>query len=261
VNEDKKETTEKNNTQPQEIIFAFFDVLGFSERLRNIGLEAIYALYKELIEIVRKTAGGRMVLSAVPAGGDNSGLVPTMGYFLIEHTYFSDTIMLWGRYNLATTLPFYDLCNDFFCEAIKRNLPLRGCITFGEAIMDKENGIFLGEPIIEAALGEAAQSWIGVSFGPSLDKSRYSWLGDLRMVLPFSMQIKKGKEKFVEQIALDWPRKWRSKYNTDPMNNINALNTNPAVSHYYETTNSFIDFSSQNPEWWKKYDFDTRTFK
>jgi tetratricopeptide (TPR) repeat protein len=255
----KNSEEESENIKGEEIMLAFFDVLGFSERLANAGLEQIYSLYEELIEIVKKAAGGRMIFTAVPS--EDGGRIPMTTFFTVHYHYFSDTIMLWGKYHPSLSVPFIDLCNDFMCEAIKRKLPLRGCITFGKAIMDKKKGIFLGDPIIEAARGEAAQSWIGVSFGPSLNHPKYSWLGDLRMVLPFTKQIKPNKEKYVEQIALDWTRKWRTKFDTDPTENINALNTNPEVSSYYETTNSFIAFSTQNPEWWKIYDFDTKTFK
>lgn len=248
-----------DDVSSQEIVLALFDVLGFSERVRQNGLEVIYKHYEELIKLVQSKAGGRVIVSAVPAG--NGGLVPATGYFLVEHTYFSDTVMLWGQYNLATSLPFYDLCIDFFCATLERNLPMRGCIAFGDAIMERERGIFLGEPIIEAASGESAQSWIGVSFGPSLNSARFSWLGDLRMVIPFKEHIKTGKEDFVEQLSLDWPRRWRDKYGTDPVKQINKLNTDSRYSSYYDTASRFIKFSKENPEWWKTFDFDTRTFK
>jgi len=256
------ESTEKKDTdrcEPQEIALALFDVLGFSERVRQIGLEAIHKHYEELIKLVQSKAGGRVILSAVPAG--NGGLVPATGFFLVESTYFSDTIMLWGKYNLATSLPFYDLCIDFICAALELDLPVRGCISFGEAIMNRKRGIFLGEPIIEAARGESSQAWVGVSFGPSLDTPRYSWLGDLKMVMPFTEHIKTGKEAFVEQLVLDWPRRWRDKYRTDPEQQLNKLNTDQRYSTYYETACRFAKFSVENPEWWKSYDFDTRTFR
>jgi hypothetical protein len=109
---------------------AFFDVLGFSERVSRIGLDAIYRHYDELIRLVRAKAGGKVVLSALPAG--DGGMVHLAGWLLVEHAYFSDTILLWCPYHAAMSLPFYDVCMEFVCEALARELPIRGCITFGE---------------------------------------------------------------------------------------------------------------------------------
>lgn len=240
------------------IALAFLDVLGFSDRVQRIGLDAIYRHYDELIRLVRDKAGGKFVLSALPAG--EGGMVPVSGWLLVEHAYFSDTILLWYPYHPAMSMPFYDVCLDFVCEALARELPMRGCITFGDAIMDRKKGIFLGNPIIEAARGEAAQSWLGVSFGPSLDSPEFSYLGDLRMVLPFDQQIKQGKGDLVTPLALDWSRRWRDKFKTDPVDQLNTLDVDPRFSVYYETARRFCTFSAANPEWWTRYDFDKRAF-
>ncbi|MGZ5435670.1 MAG: hypothetical protein ACXWID_09405 [Pyrinomonadaceae bacterium] len=240
------------------MVLALFDVLGFSERVRRIGLDAIYRHYDELINLVRAKAGGKVVISALPTG--DGGMVPVSGWLLIEHTYFSDTILLWCPYHPAMSIPFFDVCLDFVCEALARELPIRGCISFGEAIMDRKLGVFLGNPIVEAARGEAAQSWLGVSFGPSLDTPEFSYLGDLRMVLPFDQQIKQDKGDLVTPLALDWPRRWRDKFQTDPISQLNSLDVDLRFSAYYETARHFCAFSAANPEWWKKYDFDKRAF-
>lgn len=237
---------------------ALFDVLGFSLRVTQIGLDAIYRHYEELIALVHAKAGGKAVLSALPVG--DGGMVPVSGWLLIEGAYFSDTILLWCPYHAAMSLPFYDVCLDFVCEALNRELPMRGCVAFSNAIMDRKRGIFLGQAIIEAARGESAQSWVGVSFGPSLDTPDFSYLGDLRMVLPFEEQIKQGKGDLVMPLALDWPRRWRDKFKTDPVDQLNRLDVDPRFSVYYETARSFARFSAANPEWWKRYDFDKRAF-
>jgi hypothetical protein len=158
------------------------------------------------------------------------------------------------------SMPFYDVCLDFVCEALARELPVRGCIAFGEAILDSKRGVFLGQPIIEAARGESAQSWAGVSFGPSLDRPEFSYLGDLRLVLPFEQQIKHGKSEWVTPLALDWPRRWRDKFKTDPIDQLDKLDADPRFSVYYETARTFARFSAANSEWWKNYDFDKRAF-
>jgi len=240
------------------VALAFFDVLGFSERVGRIGLDAIYRHYDELIKLVQAKAGGRVIVSALPAG--DGGMVPVAGFLVVEHAYFSDTILLWAPYHPASSLPFYDLCVEFLCEALMRELPMRGCIAFGEAIMDRKQGVFLGHCIIEAARGEAAQTWPGVSFGPSLRRPEFAYLGDLRLVLPFDEQIREGRRDLVEPLALDWPRRWRDRFGTDPVAQLDTLDSDPRYSSYYETARRFARFSALNPEWWKTYDFDRHAF-
>ncbi len=251
---------EEVRQQPRRAVMALvlFDVLGFSERVNRIGLDAMYGHYEDLIRLVKAEAGGKVVVSALPAG--DGGMVPVAGWLQIQHAYFSDTILLWCPYHPAMSMPFYDVCLDFVCEALARELPVRGCIAFGEAIMERDRGVFLGEPIIEAARGESAQSWIGVSFGPSLDKPDFSYLGDLRLVLPFEQQIKSGGSDLITPLALDWPRRWRDVFKTDPIVQLDRLDVDPRFSIYYETARSFARFSAANPEWWKRFDFDKRAF-
>ena len=73
------------------MVLALFDVLGFSERVSRIGLDAIYRHYQELIALVHAKAGGKVVISALPVG--NGGMVPVSGWLLIQGAYFSDTIL------------------------------------------------------------------------------------------------------------------------------------------------------------------------
>jgi hypothetical protein len=53
-------------------------------------------------------------------------------------------------------------------------LPLRGRMAVGEAILDKTNGVHLGVPLVEVARLERAQEWIGCSVGPSFGVPPYN---------------------------------------------------------------------------------------
>lgn len=66
-------------------------------------------------------------------------------------------------------LSFLQVCMEFFCEAVKAGIPLRGCISTGMATMNKHQSIFFGKPLVEAARGEPAQNAIGVAFGRSFN--------------------------------------------------------------------------------------------
>ena len=44
----------------------------------------------------------------------------------------------------AIYLSFLQVCMEFFCEAVKAGIPLRGCISTGMATMNKHQSIFFG---------------------------------------------------------------------------------------------------------------------
>ena len=66
-------------------------------------------------------------------------------------------------------MPFLQICIEFFCEAIKAGISLRGCISTGMATMNQHDSIYFGRPLVEAARGETAQSCIGMAFGRSFN--------------------------------------------------------------------------------------------
>jgi hypothetical protein len=177
----------------------------------------------------------------------------------LAHAYFSDTILLWAPYELPVVESFLDSVLQFFCEALSNGLPLRGCITFGDAIMDQDQGVFLGEPIIEGSWGEAAQEWVGVAFGPSLERPPFGWVGALRHVIPFAQHIKAGKDDCVLTIALDWPRRWRAVYarraGVGASECLSRLNTIAGFERYYEKADLLVRASSEDESWWETADF------
>ena len=66
-------------------------------------------------------------------------------------------------------LSFLQICMEFFCEAIRAGIPLRGCVSTGMATMDRHQAIYFGRPLVEAARGEQAQNAIGIAFGRSFN--------------------------------------------------------------------------------------------
>ena len=62
---------------------------------------------------------------------------------------------------------FLHIFMEFFCNAIIKGIPLRGCISTGMATMDKYRNIYIGKPLVEAAKGEPERSSIGITYGKS----------------------------------------------------------------------------------------------
>lgn len=250
----------KPDPEFEPIVLAFFDVLGFSERVKRIGLTEIHRQYQELLSIVKEKSSDRVIVVPVPVGG--GGLCNVGCRRTLQHAYFSDTVFLWVKYELPVMQSFLDSVLDFFCEALVRDLPMRGCITFGDAIMKPNEGVFLGDPIIEGARGEAAQSWLGVSFGPSVNQPEYGWLGSLRHVIPYHDHAKPGKESFVEPLVLDWPRRWRDAYSDRPCatEKLAQLNTDARFSGYYDGASKLVSHSVVCDAWWESFDFKSKAY-
>lgn len=155
-------------------------------------------------------------------------------------------------------LSFLQICMEFFCEAIKAGIPLRGCISTGMATMDKHQSIFFGRPLVEAARGEPAQNGIGVAFGRSFYNYHPVYN---RYFIPYLGHIKENDSKaaFLSPMMLDWPRFWREHYGSEDLSIgecIQKMNTNPAFSSYYDNAVKFADFSERHQDWPEKIDRD-----
>ncbi len=151
-------------------------------------------------------------------------------------------------------LSFLQVCMEFFCEAVKAGIPLRGCIATGMATMDKHQSIYFGRPLIESARGESAQNAIGVAFGRSF--KNYHPIYN-RYFIPYLDHIKEndGRIEFLSPMMLDWPRFWRDHYENQDISieeYINKMNTSPTFSLYYENAIKFVNYSKQNENWPEK---------
>ena len=232
-------------------VLCLLDVLGFESLFVKIGLKEIEKRYERLIEYVKEQTGG---IDIVPTPDGHAAV----GWLVLGNTYFSDTIMFWTNYNKMSLPSFTHLISETICCGIEHMLPLRGTLSVGEAVLEKESGKYLGEPIIEAARTEKMQKWIGVSFGSSFMKPGYNEGFHLNTILPYKSHYKeeaktdKVKAKCCTGMTVDWPRRWRESRKTDIRPLVAALDTDPKFSEYYKRTLRFIDFSQENHDWFTK---------
>ena len=143
--------------------FAMFDVLGFSGWITSVGLQTVLDSYHSLIE--------RAVVKSNEKGGLSAVRTPEGALFAVtgppSYAYFSDTILLWCPLVPPLVDDFVGRCSSLICEALAMNIPLRGALTLGDAVLDRKSNFFLGKPIVEAAKLEKAQNWLGLTFGHS----------------------------------------------------------------------------------------------
>ena len=225
-------------------IVCLLDVLGFENQLSTLGLEGMHVKYTKLIEYVKAQTGG-VDLVPTPEGQ------VAVGWLVIGNAYFSDSLVFWTRYSKLALPSFTNCIAQALCFGLEIELPLRGSIAVGDAILDVKSGVFLGSPLVEVARGERSQQWIGASFGPSFSRAGFNDGFHLNTILPYKSQYKDKASEHATGMAVDWPRVWRESRKTDPTSLVRALNRNPAFTEYYENTERFIAFSESNHDWFR----------
>lgn len=226
-------------------VLCLLDVLGFKSLFESMGLKKLEDRYEKLIAYVKEQTGG---LDIVPTPDGHVAV----GWLLLGNTYFSDTLLFWMNYNTMALPSFTQLVSETICYGIEHQLPLRGTLSVGLSILEKESGKYLGEPIIEATETEKFQKWIGVSFGRSFSKPGFNEGLYLNTVLPYKSHYKEDEKDYCTGMVVDWPRRWRETRKADVRPLVYALDTDPDFSDYYERTLRFIDFSEKNHDWFTK---------
>ena len=241
----KVERGVKVKSKSENQLVCLLDVLGFESRLNALGLSAIEAKYRELIAYVKEQKGG---LDLVPTPDGHVAV----GWLLIGSAYFSDSLLFWTDYSKIALPSFTHCIAEAICFGLETELPLRGAIAVGEAILDEDNGVFLGKPLVEVARTERTQRWIGASFGPSFSAPGFNDGFHLHTILPYKSHYKDRTSEYATGMTVDWPRRWRESRKSDPRPILQSLNRDPAFSGYYDRAEGFAAFSEENHDWFCK---------
>jgi len=254
----KDEKTKRNLDDPLEpeerpYLFALFDVLGFEALHSEIGTTNLYHIYKELIDKV--TSKDRF--STFQTFNQPDVAWTMIGSMPLRYHYFSDTIILWTPLLPEFISPFCARCADIICESILMGLPVRGAISSGNAILNKNKGVFLGFPIIEAARVESQQNWIGVSFCPSSTETHFQLSLHPDLLIQNYIEHYKssnGFNKYVSLMTLDWAKRARERKLDDKIiQQLQKLKSKTPIDkqEYYEQALSFMQYSLNNNNWYK----------
>ncbi|MFP3562872.1 hypothetical protein SB772_01175 [Paraburkholderia sp. SIMBA_030] len=132
-----------------------------------------------------------------------------------------------------------DICNEMICHSLEIGLPLRGALALGEAVLNSERGVYLGQPLIDATRMEHSQRIIGASF----TRSFMNQIVPERYLVPFDAHLKDVLNDLFQGSVLYWPRHWRATRKTDVREVVRALNTLPSATAYYDNTLRLVDAS------------------
>lgn len=260
---------------PTDYLIAVIDVLGFSKRLETVGLQEMHRLYGQLLSVAFKPnvddpPWRRMV---TPIG---DGLFcPSLAYLPLNHAYFSDTLLMWVPLEPNRVVLFLERLACVFCEALRLQMPLRGAVSIGQAIMHKPSNTYIGNPIVEAARLEKEQEWTGLACGASFKNPPRPIPLPITSFVEWQTPMKTGKKSWLSSflghrrgsssakevqstellsgLVMDWPRKWREMHGGSAVETLKILRgRNPKFRSYYDNALSFVEFSDANPEWFMK---------
>jgi len=230
-------------------IVALFDILGIKKRMDVMGIDGVLTDYERLTSFVDQQTGC-LVIRSVPAG--DGGFCPAVGCLEIQQAYFSDTFILWMDYDAFRLPAFFEMCCDLFCHSLSLGIPIRGGIGVGDAHMDKKKSIYLGPALIDAALAESAQLWLGVSCGVTFNQDEYRGPLDPRTVLAYKEHQNPEKQYKIPGLVLDWPRRWRTSRSDDRKKQLDSMNTDQSFALYYLNAIRFIDYSEKSHDWFMR---------
>jgi hypothetical protein len=238
-------------SQPADYIVGFLDVLGFEALLEAVGLDEMARMYNSLLEAALLPQSEEKPWTqeiAIVCGEPVGGLM----FLPIQTAYFSDSLLLWAPYHPGHVPFFLDRCAKVFCQALALGIPLRGAISIGQALLDKDRGIYIGAPLIEAVRLEGRSNWIGVSLGASWKCSERRVPVPPDRIFLYEPPMKEGGKVLFSDLVLDWPRVWRDSRQDSAVDCLNRLcrPTLPKeLRDRYAAAIRFVEHSAENENW------------
>ena len=158
-------TEESQFVEAQNRFVAYFDILGFKDFSMKNDIETVYSQLKTLKEIFNlEYAHTREELG-------NLGEIENI---LSDHLFsfiFSDSVLVVSEGDHFMDFILFSAAIVIFMRtALKNGIPLKGGIAHGKIIMDKDNNLFCGAPIIDAYLLEEDLQYMGVVVHHSIER-------------------------------------------------------------------------------------------
>ncbi|KKN48866.1 hypothetical protein LCGC14_0648710 [marine sediment metagenome] len=230
------------------------DILGFTRLVEERGIMEIHKVISELFKSIQR--GTSIDFSAIIDGKYYRHPAVRLDYFI-----FSDTILIWKDYqeiseDIREVNGDCDLFREFNMgieaivrNALRKNIPLRGGLAFGESIInidksDKNNNEIIGQSIVDAYLVGEAQNWIGVAFHSScLDFIQHKC--DPRVFkhveLPFHEKRRSSIRKgYVTNYTLEWGEKIEIETLQGLKQQLIDKEENPKIIQKYDNAIAFL---------------------
>lgn len=231
----------------QTVLLAVFDILRFSDRVLDSSLSEVTETYNLLRERTIK----RYELWSFDLLPVDEMRVPAILRLDVASVVFSDSVFAWIPMKRGFANPFIKWCCDFICEGLAMELPIRGAIAAGNAILDQQTGTYLGKPILEAHELEANQDWLGLAF--SYQATWPPLIADIspKLLMEYQIPVKKGE---TTRICPDWPRVWRDYHGECSSKKLRSLaEVQPEkFKKYYLNAAAFAEHSEKHANWFNE---------
>ena len=130
--------------------FAYFDLLGFSNLVRQHRIEDVLPIYEDVLDAIEQKAAPKYVQG-------------------ISYSWFSDTFIIYSSDDTTRDFALIEhVSRLFFQKLILIHIPVRGSLTIGPLYTQKKKNIFLGEALIDAYEYGEEQNWLGFVLTPSV---------------------------------------------------------------------------------------------
>ncbi len=145
-----KNIEQKINLRYRQRCLSYFDLLGFSNIIRDNKIEHIIPLYEEVLKFLHSSASTKIKYG-------------------LDYSWFSDTFLLFTKGDTEGEFSLIEQASRLFFEKLITNhIPVRGSLTIGEFYTQKEKNIFLGKALVEAYEYGETQNWLGFILTPSV---------------------------------------------------------------------------------------------
>lgn len=198
----------------------YLDIMGFKDRVNRVDVEQL----KEQL-LLFKTKNNK--LKPLLVAGDTKNT-------LIDMAQFSDSIVLVSRGTTIDDLNRISKAATILMQtALQTGFALRGAVSKGKMVFDKENQLFFGKALVDSYLLEEELCYYGVVFHESMEESILEAITKKNMPIEdISIPLKKGMSKHyhiawhkltnalqkgnISSEALDWLKSLRKTVSGNP---------------------------------------------
>lgn len=193
-------------------LIAFFDVLGFSNRLEKEDPTVLHTDYARLIDEV-DTAVFKWRPQVTSGDGSSEGLSDNFA----KSRFLFDSLVLVSHdvRDITNVSKFILACTLLMEKGFEAEFPLRGAVGVGDFVDDIDRGVFMSPVFPSLVRAEKAQEWSGCHILPDAEALVVEALLGSRYlsgyhaaiarwpILPFSVPVKTAK--VVRRWCLNWP--------------------------------------------------------
>ncbi|MEO6883159.1 MAG: hypothetical protein ABI199_03940 [Bacteroidia bacterium] len=183
---------------------AFLDILGFKEFIMRNSHDEVY---EQLTKISNLTE----FLANIPRYNIVDNKIDQIVYYkdFIEIATFSDSFIIFSNNDSIRNYKiFTSIVNNFYANALKFKIPLKGGFAHGEISIDKSKNIYFGQPIIDAFLLQEDVNYIGIVAHHSIDVFLKNNLAEISKSINFEAHFFEEKTPlksgYVNHLNLNW---------------------------------------------------------